>query len=119
MKNLIFYVLLLFCGITNAQDNKINSNYVKDDVAKITSLKFSADKVEELKKINWDDIKSIFATNKPEQKIALGFALDLSKTSKDQFKCEITINDESKNIEDVIKKSKKMVKMMIKLSENK
>lgn len=99
------------------QESKTDVEYYKDVDAKVTSLKYSSNSIKELESIDWTDVKSIFETNKAEEKIELSFELDL-KESKNKFKGSVTVGGETKNIDSVIKKSRKILKGLIRMSKN-
>lgn len=116
MKKLTTLFLLFISLLINAQESNTKAAYSKDEVSKITSLAFTSSSVKDLEKINWKDIESIFEHNKPNEKIALSFELDL-KDSKNKFKGKMEVSGESKNIDSLIYKSKKIIKTLIKISK--
>lgn len=117
MKKLFTLFLLFISLLINAQDSKTKATYAKDEVSKITSLSYSSTSIKDLEKINWNDIKTIFEGNKPDEKIALSFELDL-KESKNKFKGKMEVSGETKNIDSLIFKSKKIIKKLIKIAKN-
>jgi len=119
MKKITTVVLLLFTSILLAQHKNVE---IKETInantdVKITSMSYSVDSAKQLENINWDEVKSIFEDNKPEEKIELSFELDL-KESKNKFKSSVTIGGQTKEIDSLITKSKKLIKMIIKISKN-
>lgn len=117
MKKIYILLLLLSGLVLKAQEQKSSATYSKNEVSQITSLKFIASSTKELEEIKWKDIKSIFESNKPEDKIELSFELDL-KASKDKFKGTMTTGGKTKDIDSLIKTSKKIIKALIKISKN-
>ena len=114
----LFTLLVLFLSLAaNAQEENTKVAYSKNDVSKITSLKMTTNSTKDLETINWEDIKSIFEDNKPEEKIELSFELDL-KESKSKFKSAVTVGGQTKEIDSLIVKSKKYLKALIKISKN-
>ncbi|WP_439128043.1 hypothetical protein [Polaribacter sp.] len=117
MKKLFTLFLLFISLLINAQDSKTKATYSKDEISKITSLSYSSTSIKDLEKLNWNDIKTIFEGNKPDEKIALSFELDL-KESKNKFKGKMEVSGETKNIDSLIFKSKKIIKKLIKIAKN-
>lgn len=117
MKKLCTLLFVLCSVLANAQEEKTKVSYSKNIDSKVTSLKYTTASVTELESINWKDVKSIFETNKPEEKIELSFEIDL-KDSKDKFKSSVTVGGQTKEIDSLIIKSKNLIKMIIKISKN-
>lgn len=101
--------------LLNAQQEKVNVSYFKNTEARITSLKYISSSVFELENLNWGDVKSIFNSNKPEEKIELSFEIDL-KESKNKLKSSFKVIGETKNIDSLINLAKKGVNGLIKIS---
>lgn len=117
MKKLTTLFLLFISLFINAQESNTKATYSKDEVSQITALSYTTSSVKELESINWNDIKSIFESNKPSEKIALSFELDL-KASKNKFKGKMEVSGETKNIDSLIYKSKTIIMKLIKISKN-
>ena len=114
MKKLFFLAILLSVTLGFSQKKNSDAVYSVSNL-KVTTLAFSMDSVEELKTINWSDIKEIFENNKnPDQKIELTFKVDLPE-SKNKIKSSITFGGESGKIDDLIISAKKGVKGLIKI----
>jgi len=118
MKKLLFISALLFVTLGYSQKKeKPFATYISEP--NITSLTFSVNSADELKTINWKDIKEIFSSNSKNQKIELAFEFDLPK-SKNKMKGSFKIGGISKDIDSLIKRAKKLVKGMIKtINKNK
>lgn len=113
----IVTVLVLICSIVvYGQKEKIKENISKTVTSKITEIKYVVNLVKELENIDWKEIKAVFDTNKPEEKIALSFELEL-QPSKNNLKSSIIISGETKNIDSLIIKAKKGVLAIIKISK--
>ncbi len=113
MKKIFFITAILFVTLGFSQEKrKPLATYTSE--TKITSLTFSVDSTEELKTINWKDIKDIFLNNSKTQKIALTFEFDLPK-SKNKLSGSFKVGGESQDIDDLIKRAKKLVKAMTKI----
>lgn len=82
----------------------------------ITSISYMADSIEELETINWTDVKEMFDKNKNNEKMELTFGLDF-ENSKNNFKSSFKIAGESKDLDSLITKSKKLVRSLIKISK--
>ena len=115
MKKITTLLLLFFVATSFAQKNKFIKNKVIE--TKVTSIFISANSIEELKTINWLELKESFNDNKQNDIIKLGFEIDL-KESKNKLKNSITISGETKNLESLILKAKKGVKGLIKMTNN-
>jgi hypothetical protein len=113
MKKLLFISALLFVTLGYSQKKeKPFATYISEP--NITSLMFSVDSMGELKTINWKDIKEIFSSNSKNQKIELAFEFDLAK-SRNTIKGSFKVGGESKDIDNLIKRAKKLVKGMVKI----
>jgi hypothetical protein len=86
-------------------------------ILKVTNLTFSVDEVEELRSINWKDIKAIFEKNESDEKNELTFKINLPE-SKNKIKGSITFGGKSKNIDELIKSAKKGIKGLIRIMNN-
>lgn len=115
MKKNIILFLLFSSFLLNAQQEKTDVSYFKNTEARITSLNYTSNSISELKSINWEDVKSIFNSNKPEEKIELSFEIDL-KESKNKLKSSFKVTGETKNIDSLINIAKKGVNGLIKIS---
>lgn len=103
--------LFLFVSILGyAQTNQI------DKIINVTSVKYTADDVEDLESIDWDYIEEAFENNNEEENIELTVAINF-KESKNKFKSSFTVRDKSKNLERFITRGKKGVKSLIKISK--
>jgi predicted RNA-binding protein with EMAP domain len=116
MKKLLTILLFTASIFIYGQEEKMSVNILKDIEPKITSIKYSANSTKELENIDWKELKDLFDTNTPEEKIALSFAVDL-KESKHNFKSSVTISGETKNIDSLITNAKKGVTAIIKISK--
>ena len=117
MKILLFITAFLVSTLGYSQNTVKPSfaEYNTTDV-KITSLTFSVNSGNELKPINWNDIKEVFKHNtNPKQEVELVFKFDLSE-SKNKIKGEFKIHGENKNIDELISSAKKGVKGLIKIT---
>ncbi|APG66244.1 hypothetical protein LPB136_13050 [Tenacibaculum todarodis] len=114
MRKLLFIICLFTSLFVNAQDKPIaEMNFTE---ATVNSLKFSVDSAEELKDINWDDIKEIFSENKPEDLILLEFEVNYPKDKKDAKKSyKFTSKGKSKNIDNTIAMAKKILNKLTKI----
>jgi len=117
MKKLLTILLLTASIFVYGQEEKMSINILEDVERKVTSIKYSVNSATELENIDWKELKGLFDTNTPEEKIALSFEVDL-KESKYKFKASITITGETKNIDSLLIKAKKGVASIIKISKN-
>jgi hypothetical protein len=116
MKRLLTLVLLSASLFGFGQEEKAKVASLRNSAANVTSIKYSTNSMIELETINWKEVKSIFESNKEDEIITMSFAIDL-KESKNKFKSSITVSGESKHIDSLIIRSKKLVKAMINLSK--
>ncbi|OSY86879.1 hypothetical protein WH52_14460 [Tenacibaculum holothuriorum] len=109
MKNLIITALLLLTVTTYAQKE---TTTVKVNDSKITSLIFTVDNLNELKTINWKDIKDMVKENKPTDSIALGFRVrSKDKSKRVAYDNSIVVKGKSEDIDDFIKINKRFIKV--------
>jgi hypothetical protein len=116
MKRLLTLLLLSASLFGFGQEEKVKEASLRNSAANVTSIKYSTNSSEELETIDWKDVKSIFESNKEEEVIRMSFEIDL-KESKNKFKSSITVSGESKHIDSLIVRSKKLVKAMMNLSK--
>ena len=116
MKKILTLFLLTFSIFINGQEENTDATYFTDTVTKVTSLKFSSSLIKDLESIVWEDVKSIFDKNSPEEKVALSFEIDLKK-SKNKFKGSLTVCGPTKNLDSLIISAKKTVKSLIRISK--
>jgi ATP-dependent Clp protease ATP-binding subunit ClpA len=115
MKRLLTLLLLSASLFGFGQQKKAKETHLRNLVTNISSIKYSTNSSKELETIDWKDVKSIFEYNEGDEIITMSFAIDL-KESKNKFKSEITVSGESKHIDSLIGRSKKIVKAMMNLS---
>jgi len=98
-----------------------NNKY--DFKTSINEVKYVFENIGELDNFDWNGIKEVFKSNNADEIINLAFAynpnidnnLSKSKTKIDQF--EFKISGKSSNIDNIIKKSKKLLEKLIKLDK--
>jgi hypothetical protein len=119
MKKLATLLLFFFASIATAQHKSvaINESINTDTDVKITSISYTVDSIKELKSINWDEIKSIFETNKEDEVIKMSFEINLKESEGKKVKVsgKFSVEGKSENIDDLIKKSKKGIDGLIKI----
>lgn len=109
MKQLIITVLFFFVLTIQAQQEIAT---VKVNDSKITSLIFTVDNLNELKTINWKDIKDMIKENKSNDSIALGFRVrSKDKTKRIAYDNSIVVKGKSEDIDDFIKINKRFIKV--------
>ena len=77
-----------------------------------------ADSAEELKKIDWEEMVSVFSENDDNDSISMTFGIN-HKKSKYKLKSSITISGKKENMEEHIEKAKKAVETIIKIANKK
>ncbi|MDT7830840.1 hypothetical protein RQM59_00520 [Flavobacteriaceae bacterium S356] len=114
MKKLIICICLLTSLSMFSQSEKTDVN----TTVAINSLKFSADSVEELEAINWEDVREIIKENDPETPFSLEIQLNTSKknTSKVATNMSAKVSDVSKNYELLIARAEKAIKAIKRMS---
>ncbi|UAM98397.1 hypothetical protein K8354_00790 [Polaribacter litorisediminis] len=120
MKKVTTVFLLLCTSIVLAQHKSVAINESIKNTnteVKVTSMSYKVDSVKELKNIDWDEVKTIFETNKDEELIKMSFGIDLKKTENQKVSIagKFTVEGKSKNLDDLIAKSKKGINGLIKL----
>ncbi|PKH50542.1 hypothetical protein CXF68_07455 [Tenacibaculum sp. Bg11-29] len=104
MKKNITILLVCISGVISSQEN-ITTAEIKE--SNINSLRFS---VEELKSINWNDIKDVFNENiNKDKKIILGF--NVKNNNIHSFEIKGSLSD----LEGTIEIAKKVIKVIEKL----
>jgi len=115
MKKVLFIAVLLLTTLGYSQKKVKPIAEYNTTEANITALTFSVDSEQGLKSINWNDVKEIFENNtNPKQLLKLTVEVDLPK-SKNKMKASITIQEETKNIDKLIIRAKKVVSGLIKI----
>lgn len=119
MKKIITLLVALtsFIGFAQSKNIVLEDNYNYNSQVKITSLSYDVDSVTELEEIDWKEIKSIFNTNNEDVVIKLSFAINMKKQKNKKVKIagKFSVEGKTDNIEELIKKSKKGVKGLIKV----
>lgn len=121
MKKLAIVLFLFSSSLIVSQSKSIE---VKDSInldtdTKITSLIYSVDSAEELEKINWDDVKSIFETNKPNEIIKMTFRINEKESNDKKVKVsgKFSVEGKTEDIDGLINLCKKGIKGIIRISE--
>lgn len=114
MKKIIVCICLLMSSLMFSQSKKTDV----DTKVSINSLKFSANSVEELETINWEDVREIIKENNPEAPFSLEIELNTSKksTSKVTTNMSAKVSDVSKNYELLISRAEKAIKAFKRMS---
>lgn len=102
MKKVILIICLTFSFLATAQETEPKITF-----STTSSLKFSFDNKDELKTINWNDIRDFVKDNKKGDLFSLTF--ELKKSKKTTNKLSFTVKGESGEIETLIATSKKMI----------
>lgn len=106
-------MLFVFVAGFAQTDDKMKK--IKNIDAKVTSVSYAVDSAQELESIDWKQLKSVFDLNDSEEVIEMSFGINYKK-SKNKIKSSITISGETKNIDALIKRAKKGVNALIKIS---
>lgn len=114
MKKVIVCICLLMSSLMFSQSKKTDV----DTTVSINSLKFSANSVDELEAINWEDVREIIKENNPEAPFSLEIELNTSKksTSKVTANMSAKVSDVSKNYELLISRAEKAIKAFKRMS---
>jgi len=119
MKKLATLVFLFFVsiGIAQNRDISINESINTNTAVKVTSMSYKVDSVKELENIDWNEVKTIFETNKADEVIKLSFGIDLKKSENKKVSIagKFSVEGKSENIDDLINKSKKGINGLIKI----
>ena len=111
MKKLLLILFAFTFSIVNSQEKQnAEINFTNTTV---NSLKFRVDTKEELKSINWNDIKDIFLENKKSDSISLAF--ELKKNAKSKIHYSFIVKGKSNDIDGLISISKKAIKTLNKI----
>lgn len=107
MKKIITILLVCISGVIYSQEN-ITTTEIKEN--NINSQPFSVDFVQELKSINWNDIKDVFNENtNKDKKIILGF--NVKNNNIHSFEIKGSLSD----LEGTIEIAKKVIQVIEKL----
>jgi hypothetical protein len=112
MRKIILIICILCAGYGFAQDTD------KTNEISIKSLKIECDSAEDLKTVNWDDIREVINMNKPNETIALEFGVHHKRATKAKVRgsFNFTITGKTKDIDNMITRAKKGVKALEKMS---
>jgi hypothetical protein len=116
MKKTVALFLLLSSIFAFGQEKMTALATSEKRETKGTNLKYVSSSIKELKAIDWEDVKSVFESNKKDEIIKMIFEIDLP-ASKSKFKSSITVSGETKNIDTLIHKAKKMLKALLKTAK--
>ena len=112
MRKIILIACLFVASYGFAQETD-----TKTEVS-IKSLKIQCDSPEDLKTVDWDDIREVINMNKPDEMISLEFGVHNEQETKTKISgsFNFTIKGKTKNIENMIARAKKGVKALEKMS---
>ena len=84
----------------------------------IKSLKIECDSTQELKTVNWDDIREVISMNKPNETIELELGVKYKHGTNTSIKGNFSfkISGEAKDVDHMIIRAKKGVKALEKMS---
>lgn len=116
MKTLATLLILFVTTFGYSQTTLTETDTADDNNVNVSAISYSVDSVEELKTINWIDIRDVFNMNKEDEVVKLSVSLNLPE-SKHKFKSTFTVSGETKNIDELIENAQKGVKSLIKISE--
>lgn len=113
MNKIVLSVLLFATSFCFGQD--VVTAEVKE--SKITSLVYTVDSLEELKTINWNDIKDLLKENENKEKVELGFRVKSKNSDKDtlSFKHSFEIKSDADAIDSSISIAKRIIQILEKL----
>ena len=114
MKKISTILFLLISGLLFSQSEAPIATLKE---SKIISLVYSVDSLEELKTINWDDVKEIFNRNEnKDESIVLGFKVKRDvNDSEPKFKHSVEVKGKMSDLEGTIEITRKMIKVIEKL----
>lgn len=115
MRKLLVLLLCTCSMFMHGQKEKTKFNSSENAETKVTSLKYSSNSIKDLETINWEDVKSIFESNKENEVIKMIFEIDL-KESKNKFKSSINFSGATKELDSLIIRSKKMLHALIRIA---
>lgn len=109
--------LISYIGFAQTKNIALKENFNHNSQVKFTSLSFDVNSVDELKDIDWKEIKSIFETNGEEDVIKMSFAINMNKQKRKNVKIagKFSVEGKTEDIDSLIKKSKKGIKGLIKV----
>ena len=87
-------------------------------ISTVTSFGIKVDDVSQFKTINWDDIKDVFQTNKPEDAIEITIEMDFPETGKIKGNSSMTVGGKTKDLDNLITRAKKVTKKFEKIINN-
>ncbi|MFQ3182191.1 MAG: hypothetical protein ACJA17_000661 [Polaribacter sp.] len=116
MRKLLILLLCICSMFIYGQEGKAKIKYSENAETKVTSLKYSSNSIKDLETIDFDEIKSIFAFNREDGVIKIIFEIDL-KESKIKFKSSITVSGKTKELDSLIKRSKKRLNTLIRIAK--
>ena len=117
MKHFFTIVHLIMCLSIFSQETTLKTDRVYDEF-KVHSIKYTVNSAEDLKSINWNDVKEIFKENNTEELIELAFEINLPN-SKNKYKSSVKAGGKSEDIDALIKIMKKGVKVITKIISEK
>lgn len=98
MKQITLIIVLFLSSISFAQNE-----FENDFDTHISSISYTVNTIEELKSIDWNDLKALFSENDGEKEIQIELELNL-KESKNKFEGIISIKGKTKNLDTIIKR---------------
>mgnify|MGYP000241744622 CR=1 FL=1 len=108
-KTIVLLAVLLSTLVYSQKENGIKKNTV------LSAISYQVDTTEELKTIDWNNIKEVFSRNTKNEEIEMSFAVNYKK-GKRNFKNSIKVGGKSEDIDSLIVLAKKGVKAIIKIA---
>ena len=115
---LIFTMLSLFTFSQDKNNTETKTSERVFNEANVTELTLKSDEENGFKNINWKDIKDIFSENNKDQDIRITFIDEHEAILSDSLKDtkitmrKISVSGKSKDIDRLIRRSKKMIKKL-------
>ena len=110
MKKVSVILLLLISVVTYSQNSGTTAEIKKST---LTKLIYTVNSIEELKSINWNDVKDIFKEDNKEETIVLGFKV--KGINKEEIKHSFEVKGKVSDIDNTIEITKKVIKVITKL----
>ncbi len=102
-----------------AQDGNKQDAEMHFENSKVNYLKFTVSSPEEFETINWKDVKEIVQENDEDDLVELEFEINVRETHTiKRADFSFRVKDITKNMEEIIKKSKKGIKGISRMANN-
>ena len=117
MTNIIITVMLFFSSLFyNLTDSTPEPQ--KEKKVEVNSISFAVNSGEELKTIDWEELRTVFDKTGLDKNIGLNFKVNLKGKGTKNLRTAFRVNGKVKDLDELIEKAQKGVNKLVIISNN-